>query len=393
MQINTSSPVPVYLQVEQLIEQLIVKQGLSQDELLPGVSVLAKQLGIAPLTVQKAYRRLQERGLIYSIAGKGTFVADASKQQFVGVLVHNEFMLETPQAPTLALLIQAMCDHLAASRTPFRILTDTNPWLRRLSTVSADVMSAMEHGRPLGMILLGHFGSDALFSLAREKSFPVVGFSVNSPQVNVRVNFDHQSIIKASLRYMHERGITEPALMWLDQRNSPAERLAYLKSIERTAAGLGLKMNPDWIIGVHQANDWAGYHAFTHLCSLPRRPKGLIVLDDVIGRGVHMGVLARQIRVPEDLLLVVQTNEDSPIVFPQQWQQCGYNLRDCGKLTVDALHALMEGKKVKADLKCHSKWHGESVRSPWNNTNVTISRHGHVGPLFQSGRQLLETAR
>ena len=391
MTIDPSSPVPIYVQVERLIEQLILKRELSAHELLPGVSVLAKRLSIAPLTVQKAYRRLQERGLIYAIGGKGTFVADASDQQFVGILVHNQHMLESAQAPTTPLLIQAICEQLADLRIPVRILTDTAPRFRAPANISADVMANLERGRPTGIILLGHYGSDALFQLARSRAFPVVGLGVSSPQADARVNFDHEVLLNAAISYLRDRSITEPAVLWLDQDNSPAERLDHLKSIERVASECGVKLNPDWIVGVHQATDWAGYHAFNHLVSLPRPPQGLIVMDDVIGRGVHLGVLARQIRVPEDLLIVVQTNEDSPIVFPQQWQQCGYNIAECGELAVDVLQKLLAGSQVDADILCPFKWHGETERSPWNPSNIRIRKDGHLGPLFRSGRQILGT--
>ena len=392
MQIDSSSPIPVYIQIEQLIEQLILKQQLCAHELIPSVAVLAKQLKVAPLTVQRAYRRLQERGLVYSIAGKGSFVSDASDQQFVGILVHNQFMLEAAQAPTLALLIQAICQQLAALRIPVRILTDTYPHHQAPAPISPDVMSSLEHGRPIGMILIGHYGSESLFNLAKARSFPVIGVNTTSPQADARVVFDQQGVLRASLTFLHQRKIKEAAIVWLDQDNGPAERLEYLQGIERIIVECGMKPNRDWIIGVHQASDWAGYHACNHLCSLARRPQGLVVMDDVIGRGIHMGVLAQQIRVPQDLLIVVQTNEDSPIVFPEQWQQCGYNLGQCGQKVVQVLQALLAGEKVAAAVKFAFNWHGASPHSVWNVANSVIRDGGRsTRPMFQSGRQALET--
>jgi DNA-binding transcriptional regulator YhcF (GntR family) len=399
VRIDGNSPIPVYIQIEQLIERLILTRELSAHELVPGVSVLARQLKVAPLTVQKAYRRLQERGLIYSIAGKGSFVADASDQEFVGILIHNQYLLEAAQAPTPAILIQAICDQLAAMRMRVRILTDTYPRFRAAAPISPDVISTIEHGRPVGMVLMGHYGSDELFKLAKSRSFPLIGVGVTSPNAeihanfDVRVNYDYEVALKKSLSYLLERGITEPAILWLDEDNSPAERLDYLKFIEQTIVDCGLKPNRDWIIGVHQTTDWAGYHAFNHLCSLPRRPQGLVVLDDVIGRGVHMGVLARQMRVPEDLVIVVQINEDSPIVFPQQWQQCGYNLAELARIIVDTLERARTpgAKKTPSEIKCAPRWRSATARSPWNNSNVSIRTDGQHRPLFRSGRQVLET--
>jgi DNA-binding LacI/PurR family transcriptional regulator len=341
--------------------------------------------------VQKAYRRLQERGLIYSVTGKGTFVAEASKLQFVGILVHQQYMLETAAAPTHALLIHAFCQHLAALRLPVRILTDTGPISRTNASISGDVMSALEQGRPLGLITLGHYGTPSLYELARSRSFPVVGVGVASKQPTVRLNYDHFAIVGAAMRHLVERGITQPGLLWLDDDNTPAERLAYLEELERVATECGAELDPDWIIGVHQPTDWAGYHAFNHLCSLSRRPHGLVVLDDVIGQGVHMGVVARQLRVPDDMAIVVQTNHDSSIVFPQQWQQCGYNLGECGRMVVETLAKVLAGEKIQSDLKFPFKWHSAAAVSPWNNPNMSIQKDGRLAPLFRSRRQALET--
>jgi DNA-binding LacI/PurR family transcriptional regulator len=152
-----------------------------------------------------------------------------------------------------------------------------------------------------------------------------------------------------------------------------------------------MKPNVDWIIGVHQVSDWAGYHALNHLCSLSKRPQGLVVLDDVIGRGVHMGVLARQMRVPDDLSIVVRCNEDSPIVFPRSWRQCGYNLAECGRIAVRTLRSLLAGQRVASKLKLPYQWHPDATGSPWETPNVNIPIDGQIGPMFRSGRQALET--
>lgn len=388
MQVDTASPIPVYLQIEQLLEQLILKQQLSAHELLPGVAVLAKQLKVAPLTVQKAFRRLQARGLIYSIAGKGTFVADDSHLQFAGILVHNQYLLDTSQSPTLPLLLQSITDHLAALRIPARILTDTYPRFQSPAPISPDVMSILENGRPMGLILMGHYGSDPLFELARQRGFPTIGLGINSPNVTVRLRFNRDGLLRASLQHIRERKIKDTAIFWLDQDNGPAERLDTVHQIEGLMVEAGIHPNPDWIIGVQQTTDWAGYHAFNHLWSLPNRPHGLIVLDDVIGRGVHMGILARQLRVPDDIVIAVFSNEDSPIHFPEYWQQGSNNLHQCGKIAVESLNDILAGRPVDNDIHFPFKWRGPDHRSPWKLTiNATV---GDGMPLFRTGRQVLE---
>ncbi len=73
--IQLSGKAPIYEQLYSSIAQLISAEQLLPDEKLPAVREVAKQLGINPNTVQKAYAMLEQAGLIYSIPAKGSYVA------------------------------------------------------------------------------------------------------------------------------------------------------------------------------------------------------------------------------------------------------------------------------------------------------------------------------
>lgn len=70
---------PIYEQLEQRITELILKGEMSEDEKLPTVREIAKELSINPNTVQKTYSNLEKRGLIYSIPAKGSYVSAREK--------------------------------------------------------------------------------------------------------------------------------------------------------------------------------------------------------------------------------------------------------------------------------------------------------------------------
>lgn len=73
--ISNSSSVPIYEQIkEQIIEQ-IMNNELKEDEMLPSIRSLSKDIRISLMTIKKAYDQLESDGYIVSIAGKGTFVA------------------------------------------------------------------------------------------------------------------------------------------------------------------------------------------------------------------------------------------------------------------------------------------------------------------------------
>jgi GntR family transcriptional regulator len=75
---------PIYEQVIERFQMLILNGALEPGEQLPSVRSLAVDLSINPNTIQRAYGELERRGLIYSIKGRGNFVSsqkDVVKEQ------------------------------------------------------------------------------------------------------------------------------------------------------------------------------------------------------------------------------------------------------------------------------------------------------------------------
>ena len=67
---------PIYEQVRDGLRRLMVTGVMQPGEQLPSVRSLAMELSINPNTIQRAYAELERQGYIYSIKGKGSFVAD-----------------------------------------------------------------------------------------------------------------------------------------------------------------------------------------------------------------------------------------------------------------------------------------------------------------------------
>ena len=74
--LDLKSRVPIYEQLKTKTLELIVAGVLQQDSQLPSVRSLARDLGVNPNTIQKAYQDMEKEGIIYSVAGKGSFVND-----------------------------------------------------------------------------------------------------------------------------------------------------------------------------------------------------------------------------------------------------------------------------------------------------------------------------
>lgn len=75
IQLNYRDGRPVYQQLKENLRQLIVTGAMAEDEKLPSVREMAASLAINPNTIQRAYRELEAEGYVYTVAGRGSFVA------------------------------------------------------------------------------------------------------------------------------------------------------------------------------------------------------------------------------------------------------------------------------------------------------------------------------
>ena len=71
---------PIYEQIVNQIKASIMKGALKEEQMLPSVRLLAKELRISALTVKKAYDTLEEHGFIVTVHGKGSFVSCANQE-------------------------------------------------------------------------------------------------------------------------------------------------------------------------------------------------------------------------------------------------------------------------------------------------------------------------
>ena len=77
--VNNSSMQPIYEQIVEQIKAMIMQGAMKQEEMLPSVRTLSKDLRISALTVKKAYDTLEQEGFIITVHGKGSFVAGVNQ--------------------------------------------------------------------------------------------------------------------------------------------------------------------------------------------------------------------------------------------------------------------------------------------------------------------------
>lgn len=78
--INNSLMIPIYEQIVDQIKLLIRNGELKENDNLPSVRTLSKELKISALTVKKAYDSLESEGFTITVHGKGTYVTAANAE-------------------------------------------------------------------------------------------------------------------------------------------------------------------------------------------------------------------------------------------------------------------------------------------------------------------------
>ncbi len=72
--INTSNGVPVYEQIARQIVFAVANRGIETGQLVPSVRNLSRELAVNPNTVARAYRQLQDQGVLETVRGEGLVV-------------------------------------------------------------------------------------------------------------------------------------------------------------------------------------------------------------------------------------------------------------------------------------------------------------------------------
>ncbi|WP_424767052.1 LacI family DNA-binding transcriptional regulator [Paenibacillus sp. sgz302251] len=170
-----------------------------------------------------------------------------------------------------------------------------------------ETISRLVFGRRVdGVILLSSRVNDPLIDLLNKHNFPTVliGRTENHPNILSVDNNNEQAAYDATQHLIiqgHERiGFVSgpPSLTVAQDRMEGYRRAMY---------DAGLPIRSEWIVEGEFLQQ-SGYRAMSFMMSLPERPSGLVVIDDVVGFGVLRGLTELGYKVPDDLSLVSFNN-------------------------------------------------------------------------------------
>ena len=103
--IDNKSGTPIYDQIYSQIKSQIISGSLGEDEMLPSIRSLAKDLRISFITTKRAYEELEKEGFIYTIPGKGCYVARKNTQ-----LLQEEHLKQIEEHMEQIIRLAAACN-------------------------------------------------------------------------------------------------------------------------------------------------------------------------------------------------------------------------------------------------------------------------------------------
>ena len=116
-QLELDQKSPIYLQIVRFVMQAIASGQLRQDDELPSRRVLATQLGINPMTVQKAYQQLEAEGYLITSNNSVSRISATKTQQkrIRNLLIEEEVRQFISRAKKLDLDFKEIVDLISSS--------------------------------------------------------------------------------------------------------------------------------------------------------------------------------------------------------------------------------------------------------------------------------------
>ena len=103
--IDNKSGAPIYDQIYSQIKNQIISGALKENEMLPSIRGLAKDLRISFITTKRAYEELEKEGFIYTIQAKGCYVAPKNVE-----LIREENLKKTEDHIEQVVQLAAACN-------------------------------------------------------------------------------------------------------------------------------------------------------------------------------------------------------------------------------------------------------------------------------------------
>lgn len=307
---------------------------------LPPVGEIRKTLGVSQLSVQRAYDFLETRGRISRQPRKGIFICDHTQSGEFAIVVRPVFL-----GPSASPYYSLTCNALV------EMTHERRPGVEARMHLGKPAPTEREYAQTLDLLephvvakLRGVFAFHPLFDVSRklyELGVPVVSMgSIEGRHGEHAVYFDTENGIRQYAQALARGGCKTVGIVGIPLGNDP-------DMYEDGISTLGLQTKSEWLIRCHAYKDLSikgGYEQFMQLWNCDTRPDGVIVLDDVMCRGVLQGCLQLGVDLPTDLQLVSHANKGVEFPYHKPVTRVEFDAVEQARHAVDLSIRLLRGE-------------------------------------------------
>jgi len=366
-------PKVLWRQVAEQMRKKIITGEILPGTKLPATSEMATQSGTDVRTVHRALTELVKEGLITRARKIGTYVCERKKDiSPIGIYFSEKPERQRGFIQALNKELQELChERNIATRVWYDQREDQ-------STVLPEIEQAL-HDHSINALIATAADSRHSKWLARLPiPLATLGGSFDSS-----VHLDLNQFFEKSIRILREKGITKIGFITALRGDHPA-----LKGVASFARSEGVEVKDEWVFRPTEflRNDYYeffGFDCFQQLWSQAERPEGLIVYPDEMARGVVMGVMNTQAKVPEELQVVFHKNMEIDYFCHLPVTYVATCVRDVAEAHLKQVMDCFEGIETKPIAVPHRVIH---VAEPTNEAHPWVVDHkgGLAGKYAES---------
>ena len=288
-----------------LLEQLLNDiSRMSPGTRLPSQIKLAERYSTSVLTIREAVSALAAKGILDIQQGNGTYVTDPTRNRWMAVLSEVDLISDRTSFMYRHSVVAARkrCEEagfatrIYSGRIVPGLRDETQEWVG-VDSSCPELLDDLDQHRLAGVVVVGSC-SIALAERFKAMKLPYSVIGVPHLANHTVSSSETAVVLQMAMDYLLTQGRRRIAVLsW----SSTAKMVSM-------ARGYTINLRPEWIrCDLHPAIPGSGWKEFREIWyARDEKPDGLIVTDDILFQDAIPGIAKLDIRIPEDLLVVIE---------------------------------------------------------------------------------------
>ena len=346
----------VWRQVADQVRKKILSKQLTPGTKLPSTAEMAAQIGTDVPTLHRALTELVCEGLITRTPRIGTHVSQWEKGLLRLGVYHSRNVSSSPGSVAHRVLEAEVQKAASALKISVQVWTDPRPVSKQNTVLSVIDYAARER---IIQALVSTDGDETHRKWLDKLPVPVAAISSLPSGL---IGFDHADFFGLAVAALVKQGCRTVGYLNAHEAGSPYHQ----RFLDACKEG-GLTTRPEWFEGSFaftldgQAKESFGYHDFKRLWRLDAKPDGIIVYPDVYTPGVVMAILEQNIRVPQELKVVLHRNAEIQMFCPFEATFVTSKFADAARAMLNYLDTILKGREPKRVVVQHEAIHNPAA--------------------------------